>query len=211
MTTPLTSQLRIGANPITSVGATVVNAARSQIGVTYAWGGGTKDGPSQGIHDGGVADSFGDYKKIGFDCSGLALFAWGKAGVTLPRTSREQKVACANIPDSARQAGDLVFWGTPVHHVAIWTGEGNTIVEALESGTTVHEVAFNPRSDYVGAGRPTGGSVASVLDTLGTTGGGAGSVGGLLGLPALAEPMILFAIAAIIGVVVVFSQAGKST
>ena len=48
----------------------VIARAESQIGVPYAWGGGDANGPTQGIRDGGVADSFGDYNKVGFDCSG---------------------------------------------------------------------------------------------------------------------------------------------
>ena len=51
------------------------------LGTTYAWGGGNSSGPSLGIRDGGVADRYGDYNKIGFDCSGLALYAWAQVGV----------------------------------------------------------------------------------------------------------------------------------
>lgn len=202
------AQLQVGPGA-SSVGATVVNAARSQIGVTYAWGGGTKDGPSKGIRDGGVADSFGDYNKIGFDCSGLALYSWAKAGVTLPRTSSEQRAYCDHIPDTARVAGDLVFYGSPVHHVAIWTGVNDTIVEAYQSGTTIRETQFRPGGDYVGAGRPGGGSVSSVLGAV--TGAGTGGLSnGLSALAGNATKYAIVGVLAVVGIVIVFSQVGKN-
>src|SRR6478752_7375845 len=73
-----------------SNGQTVVNAAMAYLGTTYAWGGGNSSGPSLGIRDGGVADRYGDYNKIGFDCSGLALYAWAQVGVYLPHYSGYQ-------------------------------------------------------------------------------------------------------------------------
>ncbi len=60
------------------------------LGTTYAWGGGDSSGPTLGIRDGGVADSYGDYMKVGFDCSGLALYAWAQVGVYLPHYSGYQ-------------------------------------------------------------------------------------------------------------------------
>lgn len=203
MTEPLTpAQLQVGPIPIAgSIGATVVNAARSEIGVTYAWGGGTKDGPSKGIHDGGVADSYGDYDKIGFDCSGLALYAWGKAGVNLPHYSGDQYAVSTPIPDSARQAGDLVFWGTPIHHVAIWTGQNNTIVEAYESGTTVRETSMRQGGDYVGAARPNGGSISSLLGA--ATGGN--TTNGISGISQYVGYAVI-GLVAIIAVVIILTQ-----
>ena len=63
---------------------TVINRALAQLGVTYAWGGGDAAGPTLGIRDGGVADAHGDYAKVGFDCSGLALYAYAGIGVSRP-------------------------------------------------------------------------------------------------------------------------------
>jgi len=76
-----------GAINATGAAKTVIDAAMSQLGVPYAWGGGTAAGPSRGIHDGGVADAHGDYNKIGFDCSGLTLYAYAKIGISLCRTA----------------------------------------------------------------------------------------------------------------------------
>ena len=78
------------ATPASGVGQTVVDAAMAYLGTTYAWGGGDYSGPTLGIRDGGVADRYGDYNKVGFDCSGLALYAWAQVGVYLPHYSGYQ-------------------------------------------------------------------------------------------------------------------------
>ncbi|HWE89555.1 MAG TPA: NlpC/P60 family protein [Pseudonocardiaceae bacterium] len=122
------------------VGA-VIQRALAEIGVTYAWGGGTASGPSRGIHDGGVADSYGDYDRIGFDCSGLMVYAFAGAGVSLPHFSGYQYQAGQHVPLSDIQPGDLLFWsfdGTAggIHHVALYIG-GGMMIEAYESGTAI--------------------------------------------------------------------------
>lgn len=129
--------------PVHSPGAVgaVLRRALSALGVTYAWGGGTAGGPSRGIRDGGVADSFGDYNKIGFDCSGLMVYAFAAAGVSLPHFSGYQYSAGAHVPLSAIQPGDMLFWSFGggeggIHHVALYLGNGE-MIEAFESGTTV--------------------------------------------------------------------------
>ena len=64
----------------------VIDRAMSQIGVQYVWGGGNGRGPSTGI-----PDAFGSpLNRVGFDCSGLMLYAFDAVGVDLPRVSRNQ-------------------------------------------------------------------------------------------------------------------------
>lgn len=117
-------------------------------------------GPTLGIRDGGVADRFGDYKKIGFDCSGLTLHAWAQVGVPLPHYSAYQFAGQPKIGRGELQAGDLVFCAyntsdpTTIHHVAIWMGNGQ-IVEARNSGTVV-KVSSMDWDGYIGAVRPGG-------------------------------------------------------
>lgn len=123
-------------------GPNVVAAAMKWQGTTYAWGGGTMDGPSRGQADGGVADSYGDFDKVGFDCSGLVIYAVGQASgrtIELPHYTvkqlndpRGQQIAMADI-----QPGDVVFpgGGNPPH-VAIFIGDGK-MVEAPQSGDVV--------------------------------------------------------------------------
>ncbi|WP_281032224.1 NlpC/P60 family protein [Nocardia paucivorans] len=115
----------------------VVDRALSQLGVDYAWGGGSETGPTRGIRDGGVADSHGDYRKVGFDCSGLMVYAFAGIGVSLPHYSGYQYNAGTRVPAAARRRGDMLFWGPGGSaHVALYLG-GGTMVEAPESGGVV--------------------------------------------------------------------------
>ncbi|MEV6559012.1 NlpC/P60 family protein [Nocardia sp. NPDC051756] len=116
---------------------TVVDRAMSQLGVIYAWGGGDEDGPTYGIRDGGVADSFGDFNKIGFDCSGLMIYAFAGIGVSLPHYSGYQYNAGTRVPVDQRARGDMLFWGANAsEHVALYLGNGQ-MIEAPESGEVV--------------------------------------------------------------------------
>ncbi|WP_319945141.1 NlpC/P60 family protein [Nocardia macrotermitis] len=119
----------------------VVDRAMSQLGVTYAWGGGNGDGPTKGIHDGGVADKYGDYKKIGFDCSGLMVYAFAGVGISLPHYSGYQYQMGTKVPVAQRERGDMLFWGrNGSEHVALYLGNGK-MLEAPESGEVVRVTA----------------------------------------------------------------------
>lgn len=117
-------------------------------------------GSSLGIRDGGVGDSFGDYKKIGCDCSGLVLYAWAQVGVSLPHYSAYQYAGQPKISRDQLRPGDLVFYArntsdpTTIHHVAMWMGN-NQVVEAKNSGTSV-KISTMSWSGYIGAVRPGG-------------------------------------------------------
>ncbi|MGN7155973.1 NlpC/P60 family protein [Dietzia cercidiphylli] len=112
---------------------TVVNRALSQLGVPYAWGGGDARGPTRGIRDGGVADRHGDYNKIGFDCSGLMIYAFAGIGKALPHFTGYQYTAGPQHPVATRKRGDMLFWPG---HVALYLGDGR-MVEAQQSGDVV--------------------------------------------------------------------------
>jgi peptidoglycan DL-endopeptidase CwlO len=73
---------------------------------------------------------------VSFDCSGLTHYAWGQAGVYLPRNSRAQAAATPRVPAAAAQPGDLIFYYSPISHVGIYLG-GGQLVHAPNSGTTV--------------------------------------------------------------------------
>jgi peptidoglycan DL-endopeptidase CwlO len=109
--------------------------ARSQLGKPYVWG---AAGPSA------------------YDCSGLVMAAYRRAGVWLPRVSREQWNAGPHVGLGGLAPGDLVFFaynvGSPstIHHVG-----GGAMVEAPYSGARVR-IASIGRRDYIGAVRPTG-------------------------------------------------------
>ncbi|MFD3508262.1 NlpC/P60 family protein [Nocardia sp. NPDC058666] len=116
---------------------TVVDRAMSQLGVTYAWGGGDEDGPTLGIRDGGPGDAHGDFNKVGFDCSGLMLFAFAGIGVSLPHYSGYQYNAGTRVDVDDRERGDMLFWGPGgSEHVAMYLGNG-TMIEAPQSGDFV--------------------------------------------------------------------------
>lgn len=118
----------------------VIARAQSQIGMPYAWGGGDANGPTKGIADGGLADSHGDYNKVGFDCSGLTLYAFAAAGISLPHYTGYQYNYGTKVPISDIQRGDLLFWGPDGgQHVAIYLGNG-MMIEAPQSGQMVSEV-----------------------------------------------------------------------
>jgi len=108
-----------------------VDAALSQVGKPYQWG---AEGPDS------------------YDCSGLTLWAWAHAGVSLPHNSGMQYNATPRVPRNDWQPGDLLFFGSPIHHVAMYIGNGQ-MVEAPYTGSKVR-VVNAARSDYVGAGRP---------------------------------------------------------
>ncbi|SDI73691.1 Cell wall-associated hydrolase, NlpC family [Actinokineospora alba] len=116
----------------------VIDRALSQLGVQYAWGGGNGKGPTRGIRDGGVADSFGDYNKVGFDCSGLMIYAFAGVGIRLPHYSGYQAAAGRRVPLNQMAPGDMLFWATRgrIHHVAMYIGNGQ-MVEAPYSGSRV--------------------------------------------------------------------------
>ncbi|WP_328593328.1 NlpC/P60 family protein [Lolliginicoccus suaedae] len=121
----------------------VIDRARSQVGVPYAWGGGNIHGPTRGIRDGGVADRHGDFNKIGFDCSGLLVYSFAGAGVFLPRTSGAIFRAGTQVPLAQRKPGDVLFYGPGgSHHAALYIGNG-MVIESPFSGATVRIAPIN--------------------------------------------------------------------
>lgn len=92
-----------------AAGRAAVAAARSQLGTPYQWGGTTPG--------------------VGFDCSGFTQWAWGEAGVDIPRLAHEQAVGQQVSVNELRE-GDLAVWDG---HVAMYAGNG----ELIEAGSPV--------------------------------------------------------------------------
>ena len=114
--------------------------ARAQLGKPYLWGG---TGPDR------------------FDCSGLTMMAYRSAGVSLPRTSRQQWYGGPHVRSMLDlEPGDLVFYAydlrdpSTIHHMGMYLG-GGLMVEAPYTGSVVRVRSIN-RPDYIGAVRPTG-------------------------------------------------------
>lgn len=89
-----------------------------------------------------------------FDCSGLMLYIFAKAGIHLPRTAAQQQKAVTSV--ATPQPGDLVFYGNPAHHVALYVG-GGKMLAAPHTGANVRI------QDVYGT--PTYGRVAGVNST----------------------------------------------
>jgi hypothetical protein len=113
-----------------SPGAIAVNAARSQVGVPYRW---------RGAQPG-----------LGFDCSGLMMWAWGKAGVGLYHSSYDQATKFEAVSPDRLMLGDLVF-NESRSHVVMYSGNGNGI-SAPRSGEQVREAPLTSTALCV---RPT--------------------------------------------------------
>ncbi len=96
---------------------TAVAFAESQLGKPYQWAG---SGPNS------------------YDCSGLTMVAWSRAGVLLPHSAQDQYNMTARVAIGHLLPGDMVFFGTPsdVYHVGIYIG-GGKMVDAPETGENV--------------------------------------------------------------------------
>ena len=114
-----------------SAAQTAVNTALAQVGDRYVYG---ATGPNS------------------FDCSGLTSFSYKAAGISLPRTSKAQSTFGAPVSKGNLQPGDLVFFYSPVSHVAMYIGNGQ-IVHALNSSKPVQVMNLDSMPSYAGARR----------------------------------------------------------
>jgi hypothetical protein len=136
-----------------------VNAALFQLGVPYSFAGGNRHGPTLGVCQPGT-DGWNDCHIIGFDCSGLTLYAWGTADVTVPHdtVAMWNDPAFAHITDTSQlQPGDMMmFEGPPPGHTGMYIGNGR-LVDAPHSGSVVKIESVNDpwyARNYIGALRP---------------------------------------------------------
>jgi cell wall-associated NlpC family hydrolase len=111
--------------------AAAVAAAVAQLGKPYVYAGAGPDS---------------------FDCSGLTMYAWGQAGVSMAHSATLQYTSFPHVPIDELQPGDLVVFGRPIHHVGIYVGSG-TMIEAPHTGAFVRYASIY-RRDYAGASRP---------------------------------------------------------
>ena len=117
--------------PVSGRAGTAVSAALSQLGDPYVWG---ADGPSS------------------YDCSGLMMYAWAKAGVSLSHSSKAQAGEGRRVSKDQLMPGDLIFYYSPISHVAMYIGNGR-IVHAPRPGKSV-EIAPMDEMPYNTAVRP---------------------------------------------------------
>jgi cell wall-associated NlpC family hydrolase len=88
-----------------------------------------------------------------YDCSGLTMRAWGAAGVSLSHNAAAQQGETRPVSRGNLQPGDLVFFGSPAYHVAIYIG-GGRVIAAPHTGDVVKIESLSSMSNYSGAGRP---------------------------------------------------------
>ena len=114
--------------------ATAIASAEAQIGKPYLWGG---------------------TWPFGFDCSGLMMKAYLKAGVSIPRTSEAQWTWGPRVAPGHEEPGDLVFFagsdGTPTSpgHVAMVIGHGQ-MIEAYATGFPIRIATYGTPSSPPG-------------------------------------------------------------
>lgn len=111
--------------------ATAVRSAIGAVGTPYVWGG---NDPQSGI-----------------DCSGLTKYAYGEAGVELPRLAQEQHIGNPQISPGDLQPGDLAVWDG---HVAMVVGNGQ-LVEAGDPVSISSIRTENSGMEFYGFYRPT--------------------------------------------------------
>jgi cell wall-associated NlpC family hydrolase len=117
--------------PINGRAGAAVQYALTQLGDAYVWG---ADGPNS------------------FDCSGLTMKAWAQAGVSLSHSAAAQSGEGRPVSKSQLQPGDLVFYYSPISHVAMYIGNGQ-IVHASRPGKPVKTDPID-LMPYSGAVRP---------------------------------------------------------
>ncbi|HSJ90569.1 MAG TPA: C40 family peptidase [Ilumatobacter sp.] len=88
---------------------------------------------------------------VGFDCSGLTIWAFGQAGLEIPRTSGDQFRAAEKIESDEAVPGDFVYYPG---HISIYLGLG-TMVHSPNSGSHVEAVTL-PSQRSVDFGDPFG-------------------------------------------------------
>lgn len=131
-----------GAATGSPAGMLALQAAVSQLGVPYVWGG---NSPS-----------------TGFDCSGLTQWSWAQVGVSIPRVAASQWASLPHVSLSTLQPGDLLFYfnldgDETVDHVVMYAGSGpygtQTVIQAPHTGATV---SYSPlfTNGLIGAARP---------------------------------------------------------
>ena len=143
-----------------SLGAAAVTKAMEYQGIPYLWG--------------------GTDPNVGLDCSGFVQHVYRQLGIDLPRVSRDQAKAGVEVPslDQAKP-GDLIAFGTPVDHIAIYLGN-NKIIHAPRTGevikiTDIHRTPTAIRrlgaTEAAGAALPGAGlgSLAALSSTGGTS------------------------------------------
>ena len=147
------------AEPVPTASATaVITTGDGYLGKRYTYGGSTP--------------------QSGFDCSGFVQYVYGRNGVTLPRTSRQQATAGKSLAAKLNglHAGDLLFFsqnGNGVDHVAIYAGNDRILHSTSSGGGVRYDDLDSPRGkwfrDRLVAARHVLGDGATFVDPFAVT------------------------------------------
>ena len=118
--------------PVSGAAGVAVAAAYSQIGVPYV--------------------AFRASPNEGFDCSGLTMWAWAQAGVSIPHQSGQQYASNPKVPKDQAQPGDLVVFYSPISHIGMYVGNG-MMIDSPHTGAFVRLRVVNWDA-VVGVARP---------------------------------------------------------
>jgi peptidoglycan DL-endopeptidase CwlO len=110
-----------GAAPGSGQGAIAVQAALTQVGAPYSWGGAAPGG---------------------FDCSGLVMWAFQQAGIALPHSSQALAHGGQPVSLSDLQPGDVLTFYSDASHAGIYIGDG-LMVHSSTYGVPVRVVPMN--------------------------------------------------------------------
>lgn len=124
------SETPSSSNGVNEKANKALSFCKSKLGTPYLWGG---TGPR-------------------YDCSGLMMKAYASVGISIPRTSKQQSTFGKSVSKSNLQIGDLVFFGSPVHHVGMYCGN-NQYIHAPKTGDVVKISSLSGRKDYTCARR----------------------------------------------------------
>ncbi|MET0899408.1 MAG: NlpC/P60 family peptidoglycan-binding protein RipD [Mycobacterium sp.] len=154
----------------------VIGRALSARGVPFTYGGGDANGPTKGAprEAAVITDSVGVAGQappaiglsvppaasdlapepaanvVGFDASGLIVYAFGGVGIKMPRSSGQQYLAVRKVAPAMALPGDLVFYGPDgTQSVALFIGNAQ-MIETGDQGVTVSPVRTNGMTPYVG-------------------------------------------------------------
>ncbi|RTE11044.1 NlpC/P60 family protein [Paenibacillus whitsoniae] len=108
-------------NTVSTKATNIIATGKQYLGVKYVYG--TQKGRTNA-----------------FDCSSFTQFVFGKYGITLPRSSKEQSQVGAYVPRNQLKPGDLVFFYSPIHHVGIYMGNGKVLHTYGSPGVTVSDM-----------------------------------------------------------------------
>jgi cell wall-associated NlpC family hydrolase len=137
----------------------VIARALSQRGVPYTYGGGNATGPTRGSDQGAtvvgavpgisLVPPAPQANVVGFDASGLIVYAFAGVGIKLPRSSGQQYTVGVKVPPALALPGDLIFYGPDgSQSVALFLGNGQ-MLEATDPAVTVSPVRTAGMTPYL--------------------------------------------------------------